>query len=223
MSRCRVQPPWLWLDSPKDAFTIDLAGGVRAVPCGSDCAAPPAGGRPARTLRTRRRNLCPGSAVHHQHYRTNHLGGPDEVQLSAARTAQTASSPWRADYRATRPKVGTEACPLDAPPPRRPLGPGPRPDQGRCRLRPAGRRDQPCPIRHARHLHRAGANWKLRLRPEAGVAAQMTSRPATCPHTWPSRSRNRQPRQPDSPETRTAHDHALPPTVLSRSTETSPQ
>ena len=71
-----------------------------------------------------------------------------EAALARARTRQ-AEPAWRADYRATRPKVERKLGHL-LPTTRRPPVPRPRPAQGRRRLQPPRRRRQPGPSRHAR-------------------------------------------------------------------------
>jgi hypothetical protein len=91
---------------PKDRFTIDLD--VKAVTCPAGVTVPirPAAGRHAGTARFAAAcRTCPLAArcTTAKEGRTITIG-PHEARLAAARQAQ-ADPAWRADYRATRPKV----------------------------------------------------------------------------------------------------------------------
>jgi hypothetical protein len=105
VSRCKVQPPVAPAGRfAKDAFTIDLAGAVVRCPAGQIVPLTPQG-----TGHIARFGLACATCALAERCTTSKAGrtiwvGPYEAQLSAARTAQT-DPDWRADYRATRPKV----------------------------------------------------------------------------------------------------------------------
>jgi hypothetical protein len=105
VSRCKVQPPVAPAGRlAKDAFAIDLEGGVVTCPAGQTVPLAPLGaGHIARFGAA-----CATCALA-ERCTTGKAGrtisvGPYEAQLSTARGAQTDPG-WRADYRATRPKV----------------------------------------------------------------------------------------------------------------------
>jgi len=102
---CNVQPPV----APggryaKDAFTIDLGAGTVTCPAGQVTQLrEQAGGQIARFA-----DACRGCPLAERcttstKGRTIHVG-PHEAQLTRARTRQ-ADPDWKADYKATRPKV----------------------------------------------------------------------------------------------------------------------
>jgi hypothetical protein len=105
VSRCKVQPPVAPAGRfAKDAFAIDLEQGVVTCPAGQTVPLTPQGaGHIARF------GLACATCALAERCTTGRTGrtisvGPYEAQLSAARAAQTDPA-WRADYRATRPKV----------------------------------------------------------------------------------------------------------------------
>jgi hypothetical protein len=103
----KCQPPAAVKDHfPKDRFTIDLDGKTVTCPAGVTVPIRPATGRHAGTARFAAAcRTCPLAAQC-----TNAKGGrtitigPHEARLAAARIRQ-ADPAWKADYRATRPKV----------------------------------------------------------------------------------------------------------------------
>jgi hypothetical protein len=176
---CKVQPA----NAPggrftKDAFDIDLAAGTVTCPgqhtvrirsatagggtagFGSVCASCPLVAR------------CTSSAAG----RTITIGA-SEAELARARATQ-ADPDWVAQYRATRPKGGTQAWAPDAAKTRRTPRPGPRPDQGRRRLLPPRRRRQPGAPRRARtRLHRPRKLGRShQLSPRRGAPAPPAAR-----------------------------------------------
>jgi Transposase DDE domain/Transposase domain (DUF772) len=91
---------------PKDRFTIDLDGKTVTCPAGVTVPIRPAAGRHAGTARFAAAcRTCPLAAqcTTAKEGRTITIG-PHEAQLAAARTRQQDPA-WKADYRATRPKV----------------------------------------------------------------------------------------------------------------------
>jgi len=91
---------------PKDRFTIDLDGKTVTCPAGVTVPIRPAAGRHAGTARFGKAcRACPLAAqcTTAEEGRTITIG-PHEARLAAARQVQ-ADPAWRADYRATRPKV----------------------------------------------------------------------------------------------------------------------
>jgi hypothetical protein len=91
---------------PKDCFTIDLDGKTVTCPAGVTVPIRPATGRHAGTARFGAAcRTCPLAArcTTAAGGRTITIG-PHEAQLAAARTRQQDPA-WKADYRATRPKV----------------------------------------------------------------------------------------------------------------------
>ena len=91
---------------PKDRFAIDLDGKTVTCPAGVTVPIRPATGRHAGTARFGAAcRTCPLAAqcTGAKEGRTITIG-PHEARLAAARQAQ-ADPAWRADYRATRPKV----------------------------------------------------------------------------------------------------------------------
>jgi len=151
-SGIKVQPPPAVKGHfPKDRFAIDPDG--QAVTCPAGITAPiRASGRDRHTGEARfcaACRTCPLAAqcTTAKGGRTITIG-PHEARLAAARQAQ-ASPAWKADYKATRPKVERKIGHLMRR--RRAPRPGPRAAQGRRRLRPARRRSQPGPPRRARH------------------------------------------------------------------------
>jgi hypothetical protein len=105
VSRCKVQPPVAPAGRfAKDAFAIDLEQGVVTCPAGRTVPLAPQG-----TGHIARFGLACATCALAERCTTGRAGrtisvGPYEAQLSAARIAQTEPD-WRADYRATRPKV----------------------------------------------------------------------------------------------------------------------
>jgi hypothetical protein len=91
---------------PKDRFTIDLGGKTVTCPAGVTVPIRPATGRHAGTARFAAAcRTCPLAAqcTTAKEGRTITIG-PHEARLAAARTRQQDPA-WKADYRATRPKV----------------------------------------------------------------------------------------------------------------------
>ncbi len=91
---------------PKDRFTIDLDGKTVTCPAGITVPIRPASGRHAGAARFAAAcRACPLAAqcTSAREGRTITIG-PHEAPLAAARKAQ-ADPAWKADYRATRPKV----------------------------------------------------------------------------------------------------------------------
>ena len=91
---------------PKDRFTIDLDGKTVTCPAGVTVPIRPATGRHAGTARFAAAcRTCPLAAqcTTAKEGRTITIG-PHEARLAAARTRQQDPA-WKADYRATRPKV----------------------------------------------------------------------------------------------------------------------
>ncbi len=91
---------------PKDRFTIDLDGKTVTCPAGVTVPIRPATGRHAGTARFAAAcRTCPLAAqcTSAKEGRTITIG-PHEARLAAARTRQQDPA-WKADYRATRPKV----------------------------------------------------------------------------------------------------------------------
>ena len=130
-SGIKVQPPPAVKGHfPKDRFAIDPATPGR-----------PGSARPAAPARWPPSAPPPKAAARSPSARTR-------PRLAAARQAP-ASPAWKADYKATRPKVERKIGHLMRR--RRAPRPGPRAAQGRRRLRPARRRSQPGPPRRARH------------------------------------------------------------------------
>ena len=173
---------------PKDRFAIDLDAGTVTCPAGVTA--------PIRASGTERHAgtagfgaacaACPLAAQC-----TNATGGrtitigPHEARLAAARARQHDPA-WKADYRATRPKVERKIGHLMR---RRHGGRRARvrgTGQGRRRLRPAGRRGQPRPTRRARarpprrNLDRARELSPRRTMPPLASAS---ASPATGPHS----------------------------------------
>ena len=105
------------------------------------------------------------------------------------------------------PESGTQDRPPDAPPARRPPRPRQRPHQSRRRLLPARRRGQPRAPRRARPAPRRRKLGRG-SRPEADERRPDAPAPGHPPHQGQARHRNRPPRQQDSPEPGSAHDHA---------------
>ncbi len=154
-NRCKVQPA----SAPagrfsKDLFDIDLDAGPHgldgSVTCPGEHTVPirPAtkgGGTAAFGALCAE---CPLAAqcTNATEGRTVRIG-PHERHLASARAAQ-ADPVWKADYRATRPKVEDRAP--DASQTRRAPCPCQRPGQGRGRLHAPRRRSQPRPPRQAR-------------------------------------------------------------------------
>ncbi|MGH2519015.1 MAG: IS1182 family transposase [Chloroflexota bacterium] len=105
VQRCKVQPPRAPAGHfTKDAFQIDLAAGQVTCPAGHTAVLTPDGqGRVAHFAPAC--STCPlvAQCTTAKGGRSVHVG-PYEAQLAAARHDQTAVE-WRADYRATRPKV----------------------------------------------------------------------------------------------------------------------
>jgi Transposase DDE domain/Transposase domain (DUF772) len=103
----KVQPPPAPKGHfPKDRFTIDLRAGTVTCPAGITAPIQACNGRHAGTARFGAAcRTCPLAAqcTTAPYGRTITIG-PHETQLAAARIRQ-ASPAWRADYRATRPKV----------------------------------------------------------------------------------------------------------------------
>ena len=103
----KCQPPAAVKDHfPKDRFTIDLDGKTVTCPAGVTVPIRPAAGRHAGAARFAAAcRTCPLAArcTTAREGRTITIG-PHEAQLAAARQAQ-ADPAWKADYRATRPKV----------------------------------------------------------------------------------------------------------------------
>ncbi|HEU0169193.1 MAG TPA: IS1182 family transposase [Chloroflexota bacterium] len=104
-NHCKVQPPRAPAGHfTKDAFTIDLATGRVTCPAGHTAELRPDGnGRVAHFAPMC--SSCPLAArcTTAKGGRSLHVG-PHEAQLATARRQQTDLA-WRADYRATRPKV----------------------------------------------------------------------------------------------------------------------
>ncbi len=91
---------------PKDRFTIDLDGKTVTCPAGVTVPIRPASGRHAGTARFAaacRTCLLAAQCTSAQEGRTITIG-PHEARLAAARIRQQDPA-WKADYRATRPKV----------------------------------------------------------------------------------------------------------------------
>ena len=182
-SGIKVQPPPAVKGHfPKDRFAIDPDG--QAVTCPAGITAPiRASGRDRHAGEARfcaACRTCPLAAqcTTAKGGRTITIG-PHEARLAAARQAQ-ASPAWKADYKATRPKVERKIGHLMRR--RRAPRPGPRAAQGRRRLRSARRRSQPGPPRRARHClpqRRLGGRRRLITgngRPRASPArSQATS------------------------------------------------
>jgi hypothetical protein len=105
VNRCKVQPPRAPAGHfTKEAFTIDLVAGQVTCPAGHMAVLmPDGGGRVAHFAPVC--SSCPLAAqcTTAKGGRSIHIG-PYETQLTAARRQQTDPA-WRADYRATRPKV----------------------------------------------------------------------------------------------------------------------
>ena len=151
----KVQPPAAVKGHfPKDPFAIDLD--AKTVTCPAGVTAPiRASGRDRHAGEARfgaACRTCPLAArrTTAKDGRTIAIG-PYEARLAAARRAQ-ASPAWKAEYRATRPKVERKIGHLMR---RRHGGRRARvrsrlPAQGRRRFRPARRRGQPRPARGAR-------------------------------------------------------------------------
>jgi len=103
----KCQPPAAVKDHfPKDRFTIDLDGKTVTCPAGVTVPIRPATGRHAGAARFGVAcRTCPLAAqcTTARQGRTITIG-PHEARLAAARQAQ-ADPAWKADYRATRPKV----------------------------------------------------------------------------------------------------------------------
>ena len=102
---CKVQPPV----SPggrfsKDAFTIDLNGGTVSCPAGNTTALRPFGtGRIAKFAAACAGCPLADRCTSAKEGRTIYVG-PYEEQLARARQRQSGPA-WKADYKATRPKV----------------------------------------------------------------------------------------------------------------------
>lgn len=105
VNRCKVQPPRAPAGHfTKDAFTIDLVAGQVTCPAGHTAILAPDGkGRVAHFAPAC--STCPlaSQCTTAKGGRSVHIG-LYEAQLAAARSQQTDPA-WRADYRATRPKV----------------------------------------------------------------------------------------------------------------------
>ena len=103
----KCQPPAAVKDHfPKDRFTIDLDGKTVTCPAGVTVPIRPATGRHAGAARFGAAcRTCPlaGRCTTAKEGRTITIG-PHEARLAAARIRQ-ADRAWKADYRATRPKV----------------------------------------------------------------------------------------------------------------------
>ena len=103
----KCQPPAAVKDHfPKDRFTIDLDGKTVTCPAGVTVPIRPASGRHAGTARFAAAcRTCPLAAQCTTAGRGRTITiGPHEARLAAARIRQ-ADPAWKADYRATRPKV----------------------------------------------------------------------------------------------------------------------